>query len=293
MKTFASYHPAVLAAYFIGVLLISMFSLNPVAVALSLAGGILFFAAVSRAREFFGSLAFYACLFMLIALTNPLFNDGGVTPLFFLNGRPVTCEAIAYGMAASGMLISVMFWCKCCTLVMTPDKFVYLFGKVIPKLSLVLSMALRFIPMMKRQAGRIRAAQKSLGLYTDGRLTARLAGEMRVFGALLCWALENAVETADAMKARGYGLKGRSHFSLFVFRKRDVALLAVTAGIFVLALIGMHAGALRFAYYPAVTRLPAGPLSLLTYGLLALWMLMPFIMESEEFLRWKYLRSRI
>lgn len=89
-------------------------------------------------------------MFLLVAVTNPLFSHNGVTPLFYLNGNPVTLEAFVYGAAIAVMVVGVMLWCRCYSAVMTSDKFLYLFGRAIPKLALVLSMALRFIPMFKR-----------------------------------------------------------------------------------------------------------------------------------------------
>jgi energy-coupling factor transport system permease protein len=44
------------------------------------------------------------------------------------------------------MLAAVISWFSCYNAVMTSDKFVYLFGRVIPALSLILSMTLRFVP---------------------------------------------------------------------------------------------------------------------------------------------------
>jgi len=91
---FARLHPITAFAYFLSVLLITMFSVNPVMVAISLAGGILFSASLSAPRAFFRDLLFSLPLYLLLSLTNPLFSHNGVTPLFFLNGNPVTLEAM-------------------------------------------------------------------------------------------------------------------------------------------------------------------------------------------------------
>lgn len=48
-------------------------------------------------RPFCGGIAFYVSMFLLVAVTNPLFSHNGVTPLFYLNGNPVTLEAFVYG----------------------------------------------------------------------------------------------------------------------------------------------------------------------------------------------------
>lgn len=150
LKSFATIHPAVLMVYFLSEIVISMFSTNPIILGVGLVGGLLFFLMIQDVKVFLKDLTFYIPMFLLITIINPLFSHNGVTPLFFMNGNPVTMEAIIYGMDIALMLMAVIYWCKCYSLIMTTDKFLYLFGKAIPKLSLVLSMALRFIPLFKK-----------------------------------------------------------------------------------------------------------------------------------------------
>ena len=105
LKGFSSINPRVLTIYFLSVLLISMFLWNPVIQIISLSGGLLFLLSVSRFKEFISDLCFYAVLFLLITLTNPLFSHNGETPLFFMNGNPITFEAIVYGGAMGIMIV--------------------------------------------------------------------------------------------------------------------------------------------------------------------------------------------
>ena len=142
-----------------------MFAANPVLSLTALLGGILFCAMLVRRSRVPGDIGFYVPLFLLVAVTNPLFSHNGVTPLFFLNGNPVTLEALLYGFALAVAVVGVLLWCKGYSEVMTGDKFLYLFGSVIPRLALVLSMALRFVPQFRRQMRRVRCAQKTMGLY--------------------------------------------------------------------------------------------------------------------------------
>ena len=210
MNMFSSKHPVVLMMYFAAVVLITMLTLSPVILAISAAGALAYFAALRGGREFMGNLAFYIPLYILIAVTNPLFSHNGETILFFLNDSRVTLEAVYYGMDMALMLVGVIFWFKCFSEVMTSDKIIYLFGRVIPKLSLILTMSLRFVPLFKQQAVKISRAQKTMGLYSSKSVTDKVLGGIRVFSALITWALENAIDTADSMKARGYGLGGRT-----------------------------------------------------------------------------------
>ena len=104
MKAFGNVHPFVLLVYFLSVLTVAMFAANPVLSLTALLGGILFCAMLVRRSRVPGDIGFYVPLFLLVAVTNPLFSHNGVTPLFFLNGNPVTLEALLYGFALAWLL---------------------------------------------------------------------------------------------------------------------------------------------------------------------------------------------
>ena len=293
MNAFASYHPAVLMLYFIAVLLVAMFTQNPVLLCLALLGGICFCTLLERPKNFLHNMAFYIPLFLMIAATNPLFSHNGVTPLFFLNGNPVTLEAILYGLDIAAMLVAVMYWFKCYNHIMTSEKILFLFGKAIPKLSLLLSTALRFVPLFKAQIKKIHQAQKAMGLYTGSSYVDRLCSAVRVFSAMLTWSLENAIDTGDSMKARGYGLKGRSHFALFRFTVRDGLLLGAAILLLAFVLLGLALKTTDFSFYPRVTPLGSTTTAVLAYIAFGLLTFLPFIMEIVENIRWKALLSGV
>ena len=64
--------------------------------------------------------------------------------------------------------------------------------------------------------------------------------------------LENAIETADSMRSRGYGLPGRTAFSIYRFDDRDKTALAwlIFCGAYLVS--GWMAGGTYFRYYPTV-----------------------------------------
>ena len=293
MSEFAGYHPAVLFIYYVLVLVFAMFTVHPVVLSLMLLGGILLFAVLSPLRVLARNLFYYLFFFLLLAVTNPLFSHNGETILFFMNDNPITMEAFVYGAALSIMIVGVMFWCKNYNLIMTSDKFIYLFGKAIPRLSLVLSLALRFIPLFKAQIHKINQTQKVMGLYSTDSRTDRLMSGMRVFNSILSWAIENSLETADAMKARGYGLPGRTNFSLFKFRRRDGILMGAIVVLTAVIWAGYFLLPLEFAFYPVVDHIQNTSQAVLIYVVVLVYMILPALLEIKEKLRWNYLKSKI
>lgn len=293
MRFIFNLHPIVLFAYFATVLGIIMFATHPVLMGASLAGAVLYalqsegFAAMRK------PFLFAAGLIVVVAVTNPLFIHNGVTELFFIFGRAVTLESLCYGVSAGTMLASIVLWFKAYGSVMTSDKFLYLFGRMFPKLSLVLSMALRFVPLFITQTKAVHQVQKTMGMYTGSRVRDRFFAGARVFSSVFTWSLENAVDTADSMRARGYGLTGRSAFSLYRFTLRDGVAAAVIAILAAITAVGTAAGELSFYYYPAVSSFKATPLAILSAAAATALMLLPAAVAMTERKLWNFYISKI
>lgn len=292
MKAFESFHPTILFFYFLAMIFLTMFTLHPVLLGVSLVCAVAFCGLLIGGKELLKSLLSSAVMFLLIALTNPIFSHNGETVLFFLNDNPVTLEAIFYGVAAASMVLAVFYWFKCYHAVMTSDKFIYLFGRVIPKLSLLLSMVLGFLPKFKRRFQEIDRAQKALGIYASNGYVDKIRSKARVLGILITWSLENSVETADSMRARGYGLKGRTSFSLFPWTKRDTVMAILILGL--TAYVGMFVGTYSaFHYYPTLSNIVLSNGAVLFYVALFFLMFLSTAIEIKENLSWRYFRSKI
>ncbi len=274
-------------------LTLSMFLRNPVTVGMSLAGGGAFACTLTDAKEKLNDLKFYLPLTLLLAATNPLISHNGRTPLFFLNGNAFTLEAIWYGVFIAVMIVAVLLWGKSYSKIVTSDKFLYLFGRAVPKTALVLSVAIRYVPMLQRRARQTRDTQKTLGLFSTGSTADTLAGTAKVYSATVGWSLENAVETGRHMRARGWGAGKRTSFSTFRFRAADAAMLAFTllAGGFVL--FSAAKGALAFTFYPSPAAAPFTPAAAAAYACFGALAFLPFLIETEELIRWNCLRSKI
>ena len=265
MRYFDRLHPITAFVYFVLILLVAMLTMNPVIITICYLSSVVFCGMLIGMRKLLSSLAYNVPLMLMIAITNPMFVHKGETILFFLNDNPVTKEAIIYGVFASMMIMSVFYLCRCYTEIMTSDKFIYLFGRVIPKLSLVLSMILAFIPKLKRKYREIDEAQKALGIYATQSYVDKLRSKMRVLSILLTNSLETSVDTADSMRARGYGLKGRTSYAIYRFTVSDFAYLvfSIVFGVSIVVLIML--GASEFYYYPTVTVIKGSPMIYILY----------------------------
>ena len=157
---FARLHPLVDLTFFVLVLAFAMFLSHP---AVQLAGLVCaaLFALRCTGHGFGRRMAMLLPLMLLAAVVNPLVSHQGVTVLFrFPSGNACTLESVLYGISAAVRLGTAVLWFMGWNAVMTSDKFVYLFGRILPSLSLTLSMGLRFVPRLLRRTREVAQAQK-------------------------------------------------------------------------------------------------------------------------------------
>lgn len=293
MQRLTQYHPLASAVYFLSVLLILMFSANPAFLIFALLGASLFLILAEKNQAAMRDVGFYLLLFLIITLTNPLFSHQGATILFFINSKPITLESLLYGANTGLMLIGVMLWFRCFNLVFTSEKLLFLFGKFSPRIAILLTTALRFIPLLKKQAGKITDAQTAMGLFASDTWTDRMKSMLRVCSALITWALENAIDTGASMQARGYALHGKSSFSLFRFKKADAALLIAVLLADAVILAASALGSLRFSFYPTLTYSPLRFDNTAALSAFLLLTFVPLILEGREAIIWHCCKSKI
>ena len=279
---FSKLHPVVLLVYFVLEFVFAVWLLHPAALCISLAAALAYHARLCGAKSVrLAAALFPVCLFA--ALLNPLFSHAGVTILaYFPSGNPLTLESVVYGGAAALSLAASVTLFACLSAVMTSEKMTYLFGRAMPSLGLLLSMTLRFVPRFAARYRAVREAQETLGLRRSRKKTATA-----VLSATVTWALEGAVESADAMRARGWGSGERTSFTVYRFSARDrrMLLFFFVCGFFVLC--GACGGGFRFRCYPSVRLAPLSPLSLAVWLAYAGFAFAPILYNGKEALRWK------
>lgn len=291
-RNLQSYHPAVTLCYWVLVMVWSMFLMQPVCLGLSLLCGAGCAVAIGGKRNLKLQLKMMLPLMLLTALMNPLFSHQGVTVLgHFPSGNPLTLESIRYGLASGAMLGAMVCWFLCLSGVETADRLTCLFGRLIPVLSLLLSMILRYVPRLRQQFRQVHAA-RSAALGSAVGFLPRLRQAGAELTAMIGWSMEHAIHTADSMKSRGYGLPGRTAFHRYSLTRRDFAALLTMALLGCVILAALLHGDLNWEYAPITIGVWNGgtAAALCAYGLLCV---LPLLSYGKEVLLWRSLQSKI
>lgn len=241
------------------------------------------------------ALVFDLCLVPLVlvfALCYAGSHHFGVTVLRqnFIGNR-MTAESLVYGLVLGVRAACVCMWCSCLFRVVSSDKVVYLFGRISPRLALFLTILLRLIPRLNREAGRINLAQKGIGRGSDqGNLWERLVHCLHIFSMLITWLIQALALEADSMKSRGSALRGRTAFSIYRFDNRDRAFVVALFSGIILTGMGVILGATAMFYDPVILWKPLTGLAAASAAGYAFLCLLPLGLELWTECRFEKLR---
>ena len=289
---FSGFHPAVNLAFFVAALGMTMFIQQPVYLLISFVSGCAYLLYLQGKKGMLLQVGYLVPILIMMAIMNPMFNHEGVTVLWYLpNDNPITLEAICFGLASAVMMGASIVWFNCCNTVFTSDKIIYLFGRVIPALSLLISMTLRFVPRFKNFLQDVLRTQKAM--HKPENTKEKLQQALAAFSATVSWAMEQSIVSADSMKSRGYGMGGRTAFSIYLFEKRDGMILGLLVLLCLGAAIPHLTGLMGWAYYPSMTGELLGPVQIPAYLCYGAMCNLPLMIDVVEDRKWNALRSKI
>ena len=313
--SFSDYHPTVIFIYFAGAIILGMFFMHPALLLISAGSAFLYFTYLGGKKSAAAGLSILFAVTLTAGAVNMLFNHRGVTVLFYLRGNPITLESAVYGILAGLMISTMIIWGACASKVLTSDKIMYLLGRKLPVFALLFSMILRFVPRFTAKAREISEGQKAISGNVIGNSALTNAANaavrrpknrpqnpvfctnvkygLRTASILTTWALENAVDTADSMKSRGYGLAGRTSFSVYRFDRRDGMAVIWEAVLIGTAAACAKTGAGAFQCFPMIKTAEVTVITAVLMTSYALLLLLPVIINVREEIKWHYLQSRI
>lgn len=315
---FSRYHPVVNLIFYLLVLGTTMFQMSVGLVFISLFSAVVYYFMLKK-TEGLKYCAVVVGIIIVSAIINPLFSHKGGTLLFYLfTGNPVTLESIIYGLISAIIIGAMLLWFSTFNQVMGVERILGAIGKVLPNVSLLITMIMRFIPQYtrhqrkvsmvnkvnKRNYGEkinllnrektekenvIEARKKQKKKNGIDKIIDSIKEGSRTFSITTTWALENSIYTADSMKARGFGTGRRTNYSNYKFQKRDYLLMGWLVILWLVVVFSLEREKVYTYYYPFI-QVKNNVVVYLIYGLLCLT---PVLINVKEEIRWLILKSRI
>lgn len=298
LRSLELYHPVVMACYICTVLVFTMMVIHPVFLLLSWLGAMFFYALLEKPIQALRTLVWQVPVVVVVTFLNGFLAQHGSTVLFKWGGHNgFFLESAVFGLLMGIMLVAVIIWFMSFTKVFRSDKLLQLTGNCLPTIGLMLTMVFRLVPQFVRRGKGVLAVQQAgtaakpyawegAGMQMRGVL-AKPAQEgrflLRMTNVLMAWSMEDSLDTACSMKARGWGVAPkRSCYQRSSFRMRDALALAVLLLLVAASVITAMQVLEGFAFYPTISPVTAD----LRYGAFLLLLLFPCFLDIRRHLPW-------
>lgn len=189
-------------------------------------------------------------LMMITILFNMILTPG--TPLLQVWKITITVEGTKTALRMAIRLIYLVLGSSIMTLTTTPNDltdgmekglgFLKVIRVPVHEISMMMSIALRFIPILMEETDRIMKAQMARGAdFENGNLIRRVKSMVPLLVPLFISAFRRANDLAMAMEARGYhGGEGRTKMRPLEYKRRDRCAYLVLAGYLVIMFLANH-----------------------------------------------------
>lgn len=201
-------------------------------------------------------------IILFTVIINVIMTPG--TPIWQWGILKISYEGMEYAFLMSTRLIMLVIGTSLMTLTTSPIdltegieysiKWMPFVGKYAHELSMMMSIALRFIPTLMEETDRIMKAQKARGAdFESGNLIQRAKALIPILVPLFISGFRRADELATAMEARCYrGGEGRTRMHVLAYKRNDRVAFVIFSILAVL-LIGS-----RFTKIPTIVEILKG-----------------------------------
>lgn len=283
-------HPFTCMVFFLCVVFIVFVTLDPVVICVSLLCGFCY-GITLRLKSLIKYMALFLPLSILFVIVNPLFNKAGEV-LFYIGDIVITNQGVYYGIMSALRLLSVLVWFFSYNIVLQSNKYVYMFGKFMPNIALILSTTMGMMPRIMHEYKEINLAQKLIGKTNHGLIN-KIKYGLNAVGILICSSLESGIVTANVIDSKGYSNKKRTSYHMYKFGFIDCILILCSVlclALTVFCTISFGFGVYEFLQSLAISYNNYQAVLLVVFSIVCA---MPSITQILWRLKWNYIKSKI
>ena len=283
-------HPAIYVIYYLLLIILAFLYNDPYYLISFLALISVLIMLQGITRDVVQIIKFFIPMSLLIIIINPLTSHEGTTRIYIMGSYFITLEALVYGIIMSLSLLIILLVFASYNRSVSYQEMLYLFSKRFPHISMIIVMALRFIPLLSYRLTEVNKVhqfdEKNENQEEKGSKIERIKKTAKMMSVVVSWSLEESMLTAKSMKARGYGIKERTSYLSYNYRRIDYLFLLLIFATCLVCVIGLAQGYGRINIYPTLSfSIHENILNM--YYLLFLILLLPLIyLEFKEKLAW-------
>jgi energy-coupling factor transport system permease protein len=185
-----------------------------------------------------------------------------------LGGR-ITLEAVLYGADVAVGIVAAVLAVAPLSIVLHPHELLDAFPRPLQRTAALTGAAINLVPGLARNAVAISEAQRMRGVHS------RIRDWRNVASPLVLSALDDSLQLAEAMEARGFGARARTRYAAAAMDGRALLVIACSLAAIVLTVVARATGGLADWYpfpvatMPDIALMPVAACALLASPLVA------------------------
>lgn len=275
---FYHFHPSVLLIYFLGIFNFTFIYNHPIFMISNLICIILVTLLYIKPKKILLSIKTAAIMSIFIIVINALTNHRGANILFYLFDKPITLEAILYGIISSVMIAIMFITFLIFNILIDSERFLYLFSGILPKLAFITNMSIRFTQVFKKRAGEILAVSSTRKAVST-KLMDKVKNNMILLEALVSFSLEEGMHISRTLKAKEYGVYKRSSYNSYKFIGVDLIIIIFMLLIIATSYIFIYLGIGTYDIYNTPEQIIFNSYEYISYFLMISFILLPIIVQ--------------
>ncbi len=209
-------------------------------------------------KEWLKFMKFVGLLCLTVILLNMIFSNEGTHVIFqvpFLNHQKITLESFIFGVGMALRLVVIFSAFTILTFIVHPDDFMLVMLKLkFPFHSVfAASLSTRFIPTLLEDAKTVMDVCRARGLELNQKsFLGKIKSRIPFLTILLSNSLDRAVQIAEAMESRAFGLRKRTFYKELKISWFDGLTLILTLSLLIFGCLLRVHGYGSFQCYPFI-----------------------------------------
>lgn len=286
---FKSLHPITMIIYYIAVFITVMLVQDLLIYGIILFLFICNYMVVEGVKKTLKALKFPVIIATLMCVVTPLLNGRGRHVLFEVFGRRITEEGIRMGLSMALSLVIILILFQHYNSLVDDHKFLYVFGRFLPKVALLVTMTKHLVPVLLKRY-KVIAFVRELLKSPSNKLMDRMSESNARLLMLMGWSLERGIITADSMSSRGYGVSNRTSYHQYRWRLKDSVTIVLTMGVLIQVIIVRVTGVVYTQYYPVYTQVDMNLIYYISTLLIGFLTVLPSLIEMKEVVKWRFIQ---
>ncbi len=176
----------------------------------------------------FGSFTGIFIIIITLFTTHGSVTPDGSNVFLYVNDIPLTYDALYSAITSVFTILSLLLLFSAFSVYIDSSRVTFLLGRFFPSAAIIISMIYCFTNRYRTVLDTVRDSGRQFNIAPAGNIIRRMKNGAYIYSCVTGIMLENSLDTAASMNARGFNLT-KKRFSRYRIRTKDILLIAASS----------------------------------------------------------------